>query len=155
VIQAVFELQKRKDDMSGETNKKLFERIVNEAWNKGELAVLDEVVAKDFIYHDLMMPLMNGPEGYKAYIRDVRASYPDFHMTIEDVVMEGDKIAARIHWTGTDLGISPAFKVPATGKKVDVTVSSFNYFVDGKLTESWAFQDWVRIMRQLGLMPGG
>ena len=133
--------------------KALLMRIVDEAWNKGELDVLDETLAENFVMHDLVMPDIKGPPGYKKYVIDVRTSYPDFHMTVDELIQEGDKLAGKLHWEGTQLGASPGLKVPATGKKVNVTVAIVSHLANDKVVEQWTFQDWVGIMRQLGLIP--
>jgi steroid delta-isomerase-like uncharacterized protein len=139
--------------MAQADHKALIHRLIGEGWNKGELGVVDEVLAKDFVYHDLVMPDIFGPEGYKKYLQEVRTSYPDFHMTIVEMIQEGDTLAGRLHWEGTQLGASPGLKVPGTGKRVNVAVGFTGHLAGGKMVEMWLFQDWVGIMRQLELLP--
>ena len=133
--------------------KALMVRVIDEAWNKGELGVLDEAIADNFVFHDLLMPDISGREGYKKYILDVRASYPDFHMTVDELIQEGDTLAGRLHWEGTQLGASPGLKIPATGKHIHVTAAFVTHMAGGKTIEQWTLQDWLGIMRQLGLLP--
>ena len=139
--------------MSEYDYKALMYRVIDEAWNKGELEVLDEAIADSFVYHDLLMPDIVGVEGYKKYITEVRASYPDFQMTIDELIQEGNTLSGRLHWEGSQLGASPGLKIPATGKRVAATAAFVTHMKDGKTVEQWTFQDWVGIMRQLGLMP--
>jgi steroid delta-isomerase-like uncharacterized protein len=139
--------------MSSTDYKALFQRVVDEAWNKGELGVIDEAIAKDFVYHDLVMPDIHGPDGYKKYVMEVRNSYPDFQMTVDELIQEGNTLAAKLHWEGTQLGPSPGLKIDATGKNVSIQATSFVHMAEGKVVRQWTHQDWVGIMRQLGLLP--
>lgn len=128
-------------------------RAIEEAWNRGNLSVLEEVCDANYMYHDLLMPDINSAAGYRKYAMEVRASYPDFHMIIENLVQEGDFLAGKGYWEGTQLGASPGLKIPATGKKVKVKLAFVSRIAHNKIVESWMYQDWVGIMRDLGLIP--
>jgi predicted ester cyclase len=133
--------------------KTMMNRIVEEAWNNGELDVVDEAFDKDLVYHDSLMPDILGLEGYRKYLHEVRAGYPDFHVTIVELVQEGNTLAGRYVWEGTQMGASPALKVHATGKKVRVNAAFITHFARGKIFEHWNIQDGLGFMRQLELTP--
>ena len=80
--------------MSVEENKAIFRRIVEEGFNKGNLAIVDELVAADHVNHS---DNVHGPEEYKQFITVYRTAFPDLHMTVEDQIAEGDKLVNR--WT--------------------------------------------------------
>ena len=124
-----------------------------EAWNNGKVDIIDEVFTKDFIYHDPMTPNISGTAGYKKYVLDVLGSYPDFHVTVEELIQEGDILACKCFWEGTQLGESPSLGIPATGNKLYVRLAGFARISEGKIVELWMYQDWLGIMRQLGLIP--
>jgi len=137
--------------MSTEENKAILRRIIAEIWNKGNLAVVDEVMAPNYVSHGDGGQEIKGPEGFKQMITMARTAFPDFHMTIEDIVAEGDKVACRFTCRGTHkgeiIGIAP------TGKQVTVTGIGINHFVGGKEVEVWESIDQLAMMKQLGVVP--
>jgi len=85
--------------MSTEENKAVIRRVIEEVWNKGNLAVADEVIANNYVF-DAAGQEFKGPEGLKQAVTIYRTAFPDFHITIDDMVAEGDKVASR--FTGSD-----------------------------------------------------
>jgi predicted ester cyclase len=131
------------------TNEALFRRIIDDGFTLGHLDVLDEIVAPDALEHQAGMP--PGPEGVKGAVRFLHTAFPDFRLTVEDLVVDGDKVWARLRGTGTHTG--PLGKVPPTGRAMDITVFDIARFKDGKLVEHWGVPDRFTQMQQLGLMP--
>jgi len=133
--------------MSVEKNKAILHRYVEEIWNQGKLAVIDELVAPTMIVH---FPGFDtkGLEEYRQSFTLFRTAFPDLHSTIEHVVAEGDMVATR--WVnqathkGTYMGIAP------TGRQVSWTSSSIYRIVDGKVAESWSDMDSLGLLQQLG-----
>jgi predicted ester cyclase len=118
--------------MSTEGNKAVLRRWF-EALNKGGISALeklaDELFTADFVLHDPAFPgLPPGPEGVKQFVRGVLQSMPDIHMTFEDMVAEGDRVASRAIVSGTDA---------TTGKLVRLLVMAIDRFVGGKIAEEW------------------
>jgi predicted ester cyclase len=136
--------------MSTEENKAKVRRIIEEAWNKGELVVVDELIAPTYVYH---MPGndFKGPKGLKQAVTMYRSAFPDLHVAIEDMFGEGDKVACRYTFRGTFkgelMGIAP------TGKQVTVTGAGFMRFVGGKEVEAFSFSDELSMFQQLGVAP--
>src|SRR5207253_250665 len=83
--------------MAAEENKALVRRYFEEAWNKGDLAVVDEVYAPTYTVHPTPPDRKPGRDGEKEFIRQARAEWPDVRFTIEEQVAEGDKVVTR--WT--------------------------------------------------------
>lgn len=82
---------------SSEQNKTIIRRIPEELYNQGNLAVADEVFAPDYIeHHPLPLDWPSGIPGVKQFVTMIRAAFPDFHYTIEDMMTEGDKVAVRL-----------------------------------------------------------
>ena len=134
-----------------EQNKAVIRRWI-EALNAGDLDVADEIYARDFVMHDPGTPdRLPGPEGTKQTFAGFRASFPDFYVTIEDFVAEGDKVAWRLSATGTHegeyLGIAP------TGKQVSFTAICVTRLVDGKFVEGWQNVDNLGMLQQIGAIP--
>jgi steroid delta-isomerase-like uncharacterized protein len=118
--------------MAAEELKAKMRRLYEEGWNKGNMAVLDEVYAPNIIWHHPNNP-QEDLEGAKAFVARARARYPDIHYTIDDLMAaEGDKVVMRWTCEGTDTGGSPP-----TGKKLKATGIMIFRFEQGKVVEEW------------------
>ena len=138
--------------MSTENNKALVRRATEEAINRGNLALLDELVSSDFVLHDPNYPQpVRGAEGLKQYFQTFRSAFPDLHFTIEDIIGEGDTVAVRQTGRGTHQG--ELFGIPPTGKQLTVTAMIFHRFVNGKPVENWVNSDSMGMLQQLGVIP--
>lgn len=137
--------------MSAEENKAKVRRVFEEAWNKGNLAVVDETSDPKGVGHVVGSPDLRGTEAVKQFITVYRTAFPDLHITIEDQVAEGDKVVTRWSSTGTHkgdlMGIAP------TGKKTHVTGISIDRFAGGKSVEDWTNWDQMSLLQQLGVVP--
>ena len=140
--------------MSTEDNKATVRRFTEES-NQGNVAALDELCAPNWVYHDPSFPDVRTLADYKRFLTETRSAFPDFHVTIEDVIAEGDKVVMRSTWRGTNSGdIVTPMHIPATGKQVTVTGSTIVRFAGGKGVEVWNQQDSLGVFQQLGLIPG-
>ena len=137
--------------MSVEHNKALVRRLYEEAFNKGNLAVVDEILAPTYIRHGLAPGAPPGPESTKQVFTMMRTAFPDLRITVEDMVGEGDKVVARMIVRGTHqgeyMGIAP------TGKQVTVTTIGIYRFAGSKLEEAWIQMDELGMLQQLGVVP--
>ena len=137
--------------MSVEHNKALVRRLYEEALNKGNLAVVDEILALNYVRHGLAPGTPPGPESTKQVFTTMRAALPDLRITVEDMVGEGDKVVARVTGRGTHkgeyMGIAP------TGKQVTVTFIGIYRFAGSKLEEAWIQMDELGMLQQLGVVP--
>jgi len=138
--------------MSVEENKSLSRRFLEEVWNKGNLALVDELLATDHVYRGPSGKDVHGREEYKQRVSEIRSAFPDIHITIDDVIAEGDKIAYR--WTATATHKGEFRGIQPTGKKMTIWGIFFEHIVDGKFVESWERYDTLGLMRQLGVIPG-
>ena len=139
--------------MSIEQNKAMFRRMVEEMFNQGNLSVVDEVMAADFVEHEELPPgLPGGLDGVKVLTAQLREAFPDFKAVIEDLVAEGDRVVSRMVWTGTQKG--EFMGIPPTGKSISVEVIDIVRVDRGKFVEHWGIMDNMTMMQQLGVMPG-
>ncbi len=139
--------------MSIEDNKELARRH-EECWNQGNAALLEELLAPDFIHHDPDNPDVRNREDYKRWFAETHRLFPDFHITVEIVVAEADKVAGRWTWRGTNTGdFELPAPAPATGKQVSVSGMNIFRFAGGKIVEEWLQEDTMGMLQQLGLMP--
>jgi steroid delta-isomerase-like uncharacterized protein len=138
--------------VSVEENRAVAHRALEEVWNKGNLDVADEVYAAEFVQKDTSPPA--NLQTYKWYISSTRAAFPDLHITLEEVIAEGDKVVTRFSMTGTHRGMYSGL-LP-TGRKVTVSGVSIGRFKDGKIVELWGLLDRLSMLEQLGFVvsPG-
>jgi len=137
--------------MSVEENKADTRRAIEEFWNQGNMALLDEFWAPNYINHDPTNPEVRDLEGFKQWVIAARTAFPDFNVIIDDLIAEGDKVVTRWTFRGTHKG--EFGKIPATGKQVTFTGITISRFVDGKTVESWWSDDDLGLLQQLGVIP--
>jgi len=138
--------------MSTDENKALARRIIEEAWNQGNMDAVDELMASDYAGHHSLVPTQPpSRELYKQFIVRTRAAFPDMHATIEDQIAEGDLVVTRWSVQGTHQGTFRGHS--PTGKGMIVTGIIIERFVNGKAVEGWMEMDTLGQMQQLGVMP--
>jgi steroid delta-isomerase-like uncharacterized protein len=132
-----------------ETNKAIVQRMIDEVLNQQNLSVIDELFAADYLMHDPAWPMeVKGPEGFKQWAGAMMEPYfSDSHITIEDIIAEGDKVAVHWTWTGTHTG--EFMGIPPTGRQIAITGISIHRFANGKFVESWVSYDMLGMMQQL------
>jgi len=125
--------------MSTGENKALMRRWIEEGWNQRNVAVADECYGPDFAT-DL-----------KEFVKRVFAAFPDFYITIEDQIAEGDKVVTRYSTRGTHkgkwMGIAPS------GIEVQGTGINISRISGGKVVEDWQQDDNLGMFQQLGAIP--
>ncbi|MGQ0570869.1 MAG: ester cyclase [Armatimonadota bacterium] len=138
--------------VSGE-NKAVVQRFFQEAINKRNVAVIDELFASNYAHHDAAAPaeLQQSRDGYKQLIVGFLAAFPDLTMKVEDWVVEGDKVVALWSWRATHTG--PLGPIPPTRKKVSGMGIDIRRVTNGKIVEGWVGYDMMNMMQQLGLVP--
>jgi steroid delta-isomerase-like uncharacterized protein len=138
--------------MSTENNKALVRRFLEEVFNKKKLSVIDELIAPDHIDHSAgAVGSAVGPEGSRQLIGMMLIAFPDLHVTIEDMIAEGDKVVFRMTMRGTQQG---AFgSIPPTGKQMAVSTIDIVRIAGGKIAEEWGIDDMLGMLQQLGLVP--
>jgi steroid delta-isomerase-like uncharacterized protein len=139
--------------MSAEANASTARRILDEAWNQGNLGVLDELCTPDCVDHDLSMhEETTGLAANKDRILAYRTAMSDVHVTIDDMFANDDRVVTRWHASGTNDG--ELMGNPATHRHIEITGMSIDRFdSDGRLAETWDQWDNLGFMQQLGLAP--
>ena len=129
----------------------LIRRIFEEAFNQGDLAVVDEVLTPDHLAHNAFGGAPNGPQGLKWLIAMFRTAFPDLHCTVEDEIRVADQFAA--HWTMRGTHNGSFLGNPPTGRPVVVQGIIFARTENGQMVEDWTLIDQLGILQQLGLVP--
>lgn len=138
-------------------NESLLHRWFEEVWNKRRAEAIDEMFDCEGVAHGLVDQSGNelcGPEGFKPFFQSFLDAFPDLHVTVEDVISEGDKVAARCTVTGTHVG--EGIGVAATGRPVTFSGMCMVRVRDGKIVEAWNNFDFMMMFQQIGVMqpPG-
>ena len=137
--------------MPAEENKASIRRYVEEAWNKGNVDIMDELMAAHYARHMAISAPPLTRDGQKQRILGFRRAFPDLRLTIEDMVAEGEKVSFRLTLRGTHQG--DFMHVPPTGKQIVVGAVDVARFEDGKVVEQWGQTDMLGLLQQLGAIP--
>ena len=134
-----------------EENKAIVRRLY-EAINARNMDAWDELLAADHVAHQANNPEFHGIEAYKNLTATFIDSVPDLHVTIDDMVAEGDKVAIRLTIRGTQTGQLWG-GIPPTGKRIALTEIAISRVANGKQAEIWFNADDLGLMQDLGLIP--
>ena len=137
--------------MAIDDNKRLVEHAFARLFNRGELALADELVSADFLNHDAPPEAPRGPAGLRFMVTMLRTAFPDIHYETEELIAEGDKVVARTTMRGTHLG--PYMGIPPTGRRFEQQQIHILRFADGKAVEHRAVRDDLGMLQQLGVIP--
>jgi steroid delta-isomerase-like uncharacterized protein len=125
------------------------QRIWIEGLNRGDVSAADAVFAPDCVFHFTGVPgPLRSVGPWKEFVSVMLNAFPDLHFTMEDQVIQGDRVAFRWHATGTHKG--PLGAAPATGKTIAVDGLIVDRMVDGKVQERWEQFDQALMLQQLG-----
>jgi len=136
--------------MSTDENKALVRRFFALAPSQGDLRAADELLAEGFALH-VPLPCSAGVQGMNEVISSCRAAFEHLDVTVEDMVMEGDKVAARFTARGIHKGTFMG--LPPTGKSITMTGIEIFRIEDGKIAELWGEANLLGLMQQLGILP--
>jgi serine phosphatase RsbU (regulator of sigma subunit) len=134
-------------NVPAEENKAVFRRYIEEVQNKGNLKVADEIFGHYISHQSDGSTLERGPEDVKRFTEEYRWAFPDWRISIDEQIAEGDKVVNRVTLRGTH---QRQFRDMApTGKEVELkAVTIFRFSEEGKVVETWDFFDQLRLMRQ-------
>jgi steroid delta-isomerase-like uncharacterized protein len=137
--------------MSTEENKAVVRRYMEEGVNKGNVEIADELFAPNFIFHFAGSPEPMNREGWAQLTNMFQSGFPGQNTNTDDILAEGDKVAARFTFRGTHQG---AFQgIPPTGKLVTMTGMAIWRLANGKIAEHWVETDGLGMLQQLGAIP--
>ena len=137
--------------MTEETNKIVMHRFL-EFINSASESLAQELISPDAIFHVPGSPEpMRGPAGYLAIIGMMRGGFPDIQWTLEEMVAEGDKVAARFTMRGTHRGTF--FGVPPTGKTIAVQAMNIYRLSGSQVVEEHGQPDMLGLLQQIGAVP--
>jgi steroid delta-isomerase-like uncharacterized protein len=136
-----------------EANKAFVSRWFEEVWNQGREESFDELFAIGGIGYglgDTDVPT-RGPAEFKLFANNLRGAIPDIHMTIEDIMAEGDRVTVRITVEGTHKGNQ--LGVAATGRRIRIAGVVIIRIEHAQIVEGWNSWDQLGLLRQIGAIP--
>jgi len=146
------ELAKTNPAAHAEAHRALFARWFEELWNKKNYAITRELVANEFTAHGAGgQDIKQGPDGVAGMVKIWHEAFPDGHMTMDDIITEGEMSTIRMTFRGTQTG--DFYGVPASNKPVEVTSIGIDRVVDGKICEGWGELNMLGMMQQMGAIP--
>lgn len=134
-----------------EHHKELVCRLTRQGFNSGDLSGVEGHFTEDYQVHAPGVPPL--PPGPGAFLRAVtlfRTAMPDIHVTVEDVIGEGDRVFARFTTRGTQTG--PLMGIPPSGRPVTVHEWVCHRFRGDKVVESWIGDNVPRILVDIGAL---
>jgi steroid delta-isomerase-like uncharacterized protein len=137
------------DDLAA--NKELVRRLYEDGFNRGDLDLVDQLVAPDVVTHNpIILDAPTGPNSIRGGIEMIRKSFPDFHVEVVDLIAEGDRVAAFLRMSGTNTG--EYRRGGATNRKGSMRAFFVWRIADGHLAESWGLADRFEFLQQLGIV---
>lgn len=132
-------------------NEGIVRQLMEEALVEGNIDLIDELVADDFVGHSNLVPEpIHGPDEYKGFISNLSDGMSDVEYTFEDVIVKDDKVAVRGRSTGTHDG---EFRgIEPTGNEVEIEGMYIARIEDGQIVESWGQNDMLGALQQLGVV---
>ncbi len=119
--------------------------------NKGNLDIIDDLYAPDFIGHIPGFPLIHGGQAFKHVQATFYTAFPDLQETPEALIAQGDKVTLRETYRGTHTGDLQGLR--PTGKRVQFSSIDIYRFAGGKIVELWVAFDQLGMLQQLGVIP--
>ena len=134
-------------------NKALVTRWFEEVWNQGRIERLADFRAPDAVATGLGNCESRGDAPFQAMYSNLRETLPDLHISIDDIMAEGDRVAVRITLEGTHTGA--ALGASPSGRKISVPALIIARIVDGKIAQAWNSIDRLSLLLQIGALPDG
>jgi steroid delta-isomerase-like uncharacterized protein len=137
--------------MTVEEMKNLTHEVVKNYWNKKEFDLAGKYYSPDYVNHSPLLPDVQNLDQFKQWCISFKNGFPDFKVTIEEIVVEGDMTATR--WTLHCTHTGEYMGFPPSGKKVEMSGMTMDRLKDGKIVEAWWNNDDFGMMQQLGIIP--
>lgn len=128
-------------------------RVYEEAYNKGNLDALNDLIDANYLRHQPPMKKVQGLAAFKAFITEVRAAYPNLDMVLDEVFSAGDKTVVRLTLKGKNSGKIPTLRTPPTDRDVAMPGCVISTWKNGKIIEEWVYNDYLGLAYQIGVMP--
>ena len=137
--------------MSTEENKAIVRRMTEEFYNQGNVESAERFFATTYVHNDPASPQVRDRDGLKQVVRAFRAGCPNLHITIDQLLAEGDTVTKR--WSYHATHTADLSGLPPTGKRIAMSGLELFRLSDGMIVECWLAYDNLSLMHQLGVIP--
>lgn len=137
--------------MSIEQNEAIIRRYLDEAWNRGNVDIVDELMSSNYARYISGNPDPLDREGQKQRIISFRRAFPDLHLTRDDLIAAEDKVVFRMTFNGTHQGTF--MRTPPSNVQVTVGIIDIARIANGKIVEHWGVTDTLGLLQQIGAVP--
>lgn len=138
------------DCVTTSENTELIRQITEKVVNGGDLTIVRDLFAAEFVAHKTGMSLPRGPEAFKMAVRQWRDAFPDYHVTIDALFAAGDLVTCRFTASGTHEGA--LLGIPPSGRPFTLTAVEVHRIAGGLVAESWLADDIPRILTEVGVL---
>lgn len=137
--------------MNEQENKQRVERFFKDVMSEGQIDLVDELVADDYVEHEELPgreETLRGTQAARSVVEEFRNAFPDLEVEVEQTMAEGDLVTARTRWRGTHEG--PLFGIEPTNETVEFTAIDIVRLEDGRAREHWGLTDNMALFDQIG-----
>lgn len=138
--------------MSNE-RKTIVQSLVQEVWNGGNLAALEQFCAATIVRRQPPFPPVEGLAAYRDFLATTFATFANLHMTVTEIVAESNTVVLHGIWSANQTGRLAWAGLPATGKAFAVAYCTILHFQEGKVVEEIVYVDHLELMQQLKDCP--
>lgn len=133
------------------STRQVITRYYEELWNQWRFDLIPDLVCDDIKFRGSIGIQLRGRSAFEGYMRTIQTAFPDFHNRIDDLLIEWDRAAARLTYTGTHRG--PLFGVDGTGRRIEYAGLAMIELRDGKVASAWVLGDTKLLWEQIGHLP--
>jgi steroid delta-isomerase-like uncharacterized protein len=133
--------------MSIEANKAVVMRVVDEMWNSGDPAAVEELIDPGMVEHGAFGAGTGGRDDARATVERFRSAFPDLVLEAQHLIAEGDHVV--LHWTGRGTHEGEFMGLPPSGASITATGLDIYRIADGRVVEHWGYPDVPGLMAQL------
>lgn len=133
----------------GDDVKNITRRAIDGLWQNGDLKVVDEFYASNYVDHTPQTGIPPNRDGVKKTYNLYHKAFPDMSTQVRDLLADGDRVCALVTMHGTNQG--DLMGLPPTGKSVTLDGCVINRISNGKIVESWEYFDQLGLFQQLGI----
>lgn len=134
-----------------EPNEVVIRRFYDELWNEWRLSVADVILAPDVRFRGTLGTSGIGIDHFKAYFEQARKAFPDLHAQIDELIVAGEVVVARLTWSATHAG--EIFGIPATSRRWSYVGAAIFHLNAGKIQDAWVVGDTQELWRAIGAVP--
>jgi steroid delta-isomerase-like uncharacterized protein len=132
-------------------NQDTVQRAIEEVWNRGNMAVISDLYASEFVTFEPSNQVLRGREAFGQYVSSYRAAFPKLHFAIEEVQPRGDEVSVR--WTATGLEPTHRSGRPISSNGSGASGMTIYRLASGKIAESWVHWDEAGMLQNLAAGP--